>query len=89
MLFLIIGVEQDFFLEQGLSEVNARRRCGHGVHNLGRGEQRRPFCFVLDGDPSICRKPREQWLFQGRAVAQEPAQGSLKDPLRITGPAGE
>lgn len=66
-----------------------RRRCGHSVHNQGRGEQRRLFCFVLDRDPSICRKPREQCLFQGRAVAEQPAQGSLKGHLRRTRPAGE
>lgn len=80
--FLIIDAEQGFsfvvlffFLEQGL-------------HDQGRGEQRRLFWFVLDRDPSVCRKPREQWLFQGRAAAEEPARGSLKAPLRRTRPAG-
>lgn len=79
------------FLEQGL---NVRRQRVHGVHNQSPGEQRHPFCFVWDRDRSICREPGEQWLFQGRAAAEEPAQGSLKGSpenneasWRIAGPS--
>lgn len=79
------------FLEQGL---NVRRQRVHGVHNQSPGEQRHPFCFVLDRDRRICREPGEQWLFQGRAAAEEPAQGSLKGSpenneasWRIAGPS--
>lgn len=57
---------------------------------ITRVEENKGACSVLFwiGTPASAGN-REQWLFQGRAVAEEPARGSFKGPQRITGPVGE
>lgn len=49
-----------------------------------RAEENKGACSVLFWIPASAEN-REQWLFQGRAMAEESAEGSLKGPQRIRG----
>lgn len=56
-----------------------------------KAEENNGACSVLFriGIPASAENQENSGSFREGAVAEEPAQGSLKDPLRITRPAGE